>query len=209
MVAEGLAGTLALVQALGDAGAGARLWVLTRGAVAAGAGEVPVSPAGAQVWGLGRVAALEHPDRWGGLVDLPAEFGERAGRRLCEVLAGGSGEDQVAIRGPGCWPGGWSGPRSARPGPARVAGAPWRARGTVLVTGGTGALGGHAGPLAGRARVRGHLVLATRRGPAAPGAAALAAELAGGRDGGDGDGVRRREPGRSWPRCWAASRPGR
>ena len=52
-------------------GAGAPLWVLTRGAVAAGAGEVPVSPAQAQVWGLGRVAALEHPDRWGGLVDLP------------------------------------------------------------------------------------------------------------------------------------------
>ena len=29
------------------------------------------SLAGAQVWGLGRVAALEYPDRWGGLVDLP------------------------------------------------------------------------------------------------------------------------------------------
>ena len=98
VVAEGLAGTLALVQALGDAGTGARLWVVTRGAVAAGAGEVPVSLAGAQVWGLGRVAALEHPHRWGGLVDLPAQFAERAGRRLCEVLAGGSGEDQVAIR---------------------------------------------------------------------------------------------------------------
>ena len=38
VVPAGLAGTLALVQALGDAGVGARLWVLTRGAVAAGAG---------------------------------------------------------------------------------------------------------------------------------------------------------------------------
>ena len=38
VVPAGLAGTLALVQALGDAGVAAPLWVLTRGAVAAGAG---------------------------------------------------------------------------------------------------------------------------------------------------------------------------
>ena len=58
------------------------------------------SPVQAQVWGLGRVAALEHPDRWGGLVDLPPVLDERAAARLCAVLAG-CGEDQVAIRGAG------------------------------------------------------------------------------------------------------------
>ena len=64
----GLTGTLVLVQALGDAGIDGRLWVLTSGAVAAGAGESP-DPAQAAVWGLGRVAALEfaaalgRPDR--------------------------------------------------------------------------------------------------------------------------------------------------
>ena len=36
--AGGLAGTQALIQALGDAGIAAPLWVLTCGAVAAGAG---------------------------------------------------------------------------------------------------------------------------------------------------------------------------
>jgi hypothetical protein len=51
----------------------------------------------AAVWGLGRVAGLEHPGRWGGLVDVPAVLDERAGVRLCAVLAG-CGEDQVAIR---------------------------------------------------------------------------------------------------------------
>ena len=50
----------------------APLWAVTRGAVAAAAGEVPACPVQAQVWGLGRVAALEHPGRWGGLADLPA-----------------------------------------------------------------------------------------------------------------------------------------
>ena len=137
-----------------------------------------MSLAGAQVWGLGRVAALEHPHRWGGLADLPAQFAERAGRRLCQVLAGGSGENQVAIRDQGVLarrlvraPHG-----EAAAGPGNGA-QPWRAHGTVLVTGGTGALGGHTARwLAGTGA--GHLVLASRRGPAAPGAAALAAGLA-------------------------------
>ena len=67
---EPLAATVTLVQALGDAGVDAPLWVLTTGAVAAGPAEVLASPVRAAVWGLGRVAAFEHPDRWGGLIDL-------------------------------------------------------------------------------------------------------------------------------------------
>ncbi|MFE1863773.1 polyketide synthase, partial [Streptomyces anandii] len=62
-----------LVQALGDAGVVAPLWCVTRGAVSTGRadrlGGDGVVQAG--VWGLGRVAALEYPGRWGGLVDLP------------------------------------------------------------------------------------------------------------------------------------------
>src|SRR6202042_3323549 len=100
-VSCGLAATLALVQALGDAGVEAPLWVVTAGGVSAGAGEVLASAVQAQVWGLGRVAALEHPRRWGGLVDVPAVLDERAGARLCGVLAGVSGEDQVAVRAGG------------------------------------------------------------------------------------------------------------
>ncbi len=162
-----LADTVALVQALD--GTGAPLWVATRGAVSVGDGQ-PAGLAGAQVWALGRVAALELPDRWGGLVDLPAELDERAGDRLARVLAGIGAEDQVAIR-----PAGLFG-RRLRPAPARAA-DPWRPQGTVLVTGGTGALGGHVARwLADRGAPR--LVLAGRRGPDAPGAAEIVAELA-------------------------------
>ena len=66
----GLATTVLLVQALGDAGIDALLWAVTR-SVTTGYAEPLTHPDQAQVWGLGRVVALEHPYRWGGLIDLP------------------------------------------------------------------------------------------------------------------------------------------
>ena len=171
-VAVGVAGTLVLVQALGDVKAGGPLWVLTRGAVAAGPDEGVVSLVQAQVWGLGRVAALEYPDRWGGLVDVPPRLDRRAGERLCALL-GGAGEDQVAVREAGVLA-----RRLVRAPLPDGGGEGWMPSGTVLVTGGTGALGGHVARwLAGGGA--GQVVLAGRQGPGAPGAARLAAELAG------------------------------
>ena len=134
------------------------MWVLTRGAVAAGPGEVPVSPVQAKVWGLGRVAALEHPDRWGGLVDVPPVLDEPGRRRGCARCWPGAGRTRSRSGRPGSWPGGWSGPRCRRGG-AAVAAA-----GTVLVTGGTGAIGGHVARwLAGRGAPQ--VVLASRSRP--------------------------------------------
>ena len=171
VVAAGLAGTVALVQGLGDAGVAAPLWVLTCGAVAAGPGEVPGSAVQAQVWGLGRVAGLEHPGRWGGLVDVPAVWDERAGSRLCAVLAG-CGEDQVAVREAGVLA-----RRLVRAGVPAGPGRRWVPGGTVLVTGGTGVIAPHlAGWLAGRGAPR--VVLVSRSGPAAAGVAAVVAAVA-------------------------------
>ncbi|HEY0933077.1 MAG TPA: SDR family NAD(P)-dependent oxidoreductase, partial [Trebonia sp.] len=182
----GLAATQSLIQALGDHGLTAPLWVLTQGAVAALPGETLTRPVQAQVWGLGRVAALEHPERWGGLIDLlPASAGPalsgRAADLLCQLIAaprpgngpaeGGPAEDQAAIR-----PAGLLVRRLARAPQPRAAVRPWKPRGTVLITGGTGSIGGHlARWLAGRQVPR--VVLTSRSGPQ-PGAAALAAELA-------------------------------
>ncbi|GAB2724951.1 hypothetical protein GCM10010442_52970 [Kitasatospora kifunensis] len=173
----GLALSLALIQALGDAQIEAPLWCLTRGAVATGRADRLAHPLQAQIHGLGWTAALEHPQRWGGLVDLPASSTEegldrRAAERLAAVLAGATGEDQLAIR-----PSGVLARRIVRAPKSTVTGAGWTPRGTVLVTGGTGTLAPHlARWLAEQGAER--LVLTSRRGSAAPGVAELLAELA-------------------------------
>ncbi len=41
------------------------------------------------------------PHRWGGLVDLPTRPDARAAGRLAAILTGTTGEDQLAVRGPG------------------------------------------------------------------------------------------------------------
>ncbi|MEW1639516.1 type I polyketide synthase [Streptomyces sp. NPDC093801] len=168
----GDAATLTLIQALGDAGVEAPLWCATRGAVTTSPQDPPTAPAQARIWGLGRVAALEHAGRWGGLVDLPAHCDATALDRLLGVLTADGPEDQLAVR-----PDGVYARRLTRtPDTEARRAAEWRPRGTVLITGGTGALGGHVARLL-AARGAAHLVLAGRRGPAAGGAAELTAEL--------------------------------
>ncbi|WP_204327967.1 type I polyketide synthase [Streptomyces aureoverticillatus] len=169
-VPAGLTGTVALVQALGDAGIGARLWALTSGAVSTGRSDALESPFQAQVWGLGRVVALEHPDRWGGLIDLPASYDTRAGSRFTAALAGVEDEDQLAVRGSGVLV------RRLVPAEPVESAKPWTPRGTALVTGGTGAIGGHVARWLAREGAE-HLVLTSRRGLDAPDAAELKAEL--------------------------------
>ncbi|MFD5453325.1 type I polyketide synthase, partial [Streptomyces sp. NPDC127100] len=169
----GLVLTLSLIQALGDLGTGARLWSATRGAVSTGSADPLTSLAQATVWGVGRVAAVEYPDTWGGLVDLPGTLDGRARTRLAGVLTGADAEDQVAVRASGVML------RRLEPAPLGDSrpGRTWKPRGTVLVTGGTGALGTHLARWLARNGAE-HLILTSRRGPAAPGADALVAELA-------------------------------
>ncbi|MFF2655206.1 SDR family NAD(P)-dependent oxidoreductase, partial [Streptomyces sp. NPDC058045] len=162
--AEGLLGVLG-----GLVGVSVGVWCVTRGGVSVGGdGVVPVGEL-AQVWGLGRVVALERPLGWGGLVDV---VGEVSGELLAGVLAGGSGEDQVAVRG-----GELFGRRLVRASASSaVVGDGWRVSGSVLVTGGLGVLGaGVARWLVGRGAE--HVVLAGRRGAEVPGAAELVKEI--------------------------------
>ncbi|GAA1991278.1 hypothetical protein GCM10009754_82280 [Amycolatopsis minnesotensis] len=144
---------LALVDAVSELDSPARLWCLTRGAVAAtGADRVP-RPEQAMLWGLGMVAAVEHPLRWGGLLDLPEELtGESGGHLVSAVRALGS-EDQIAIRRGGLYvrrltraePGGPGGPDDGHP------------HGTIVVTGAGGVVGARAARWLARDGV--HLVL--------------------------------------------------
>ncbi|MFF2331915.1 MULTISPECIES: type I polyketide synthase, partial [unclassified Streptomyces] len=172
-VRAGVHGVLAQIQAFlaDDRFAVSRLVILTRGAVAAGSGE-ELDLAGAPVWGLVRAAQAEHPGRIV-LVDVDTDV-DGAGE-TGEVLAGAlhTGEPEIAIRG-----GAVMVPRLLRTVPATTDTRTLDPQGTVLVTGGTGGLGALvARRLVTEHGVR-HLVLAGRRGPDAPGAAELVAELA-------------------------------
>ncbi|MHB9864444.1 type I polyketide synthase [Streptomyces sp. YIM S03343] len=162
-----------LIQSLGDAGIDAPLWCATRGAVAAHRNDPPEHPLQAMAWGLGRIASMEYPQRWGGLIDLPGTLDERAGRRLATVLSDRLDEDHVALRGSGLFT-----RRLVRAGDGpRPDGPAWQPSGTVLVTGGTGGLGRHVARWLARGGAE-HLVLVSRHGPEAPGAAELVAEIA-------------------------------
>ncbi|MFI7650771.1 type I polyketide synthase [Micromonospora sp. NPDC049460] len=153
-----------------------RLVVLTRGAVPAGDTGRATDLPGAAVWGLLRSAQAEHPDRFV-LVDLDEagrpEPGGVAGTVDLVARAVATGEPQLAVRGdrvlaPRLTPAVLDPALGTEPDPD----------GTVLVTGATGALGGLlARHLVAAHKVR-HLLLVSRRGPDAPGAAELLAGLA-------------------------------
>jgi len=146
-----------------------RLVVLTRGAVAAREADV-VEVAQAPVWGLLRSAAEENPGRFV-LVDTD---GSAAARQVLPAILA-TGEPETAVRGSEV-----KVPRLARVPAGQVATAlPWRPKGTVLITGGTSGLGSIvARHLVAEHGVR-HLLLTSRRGTQAPGAAELAVELEG------------------------------
>ncbi|MFJ7152411.1 type I polyketide synthase [Streptomyces sp. NPDC100445] len=154
------AATVALVQALGDSGATQPLWCLTRGAVDTGIQDTVTAPAQAAVWGIGRAAALERGDRWGGLVDLPATPDTRTVRYLLGALAAGD-DDQLAVRRSGVHTRRLLRKRAPDP----VAGSGRQPGGTVLVTGGAEGLGRHASLWLARSGARRLLVTTTAAAP--------------------------------------------
>ncbi|WP_249416818.1 type I polyketide synthase [Streptomyces sp. TS71-3] len=194
-------GVLGLVRGWlgGERFAGARLVVVTRGAVCVGsegAGSdgasaegtapegAPSDLAHAGVWGLVRSAQTENPGRFV-LVDVVGEGSEAL---LSRAVA--SGEPQVVVRGGRLWvprlapvpvpvPVSVSVPVSERVPDSAGGVVPSWSEGTVLVTGATGVLGGVlARHLVTRRGVR-RLLLVSRRGGSAEGAVELREELAG------------------------------
>ncbi|MFD5921276.1 type I polyketide synthase [Kitasatospora sp. NPDC058201] len=168
--AEGdLAVTLAAVQGwfADESREGVRLVVLTRQAVAVDEGETP-DLATAPVWGLLRSAQNEFPGR---IVLVDTDGAAASEAALAAAVA--TGEPQLALRD-----GRLHTPRLVRAAVPEVESArPWDEDGTVLITGGTGTLGAIlARHLVAERGVR-HLVLLSRRGERAPGAAELREEL--------------------------------
>ena len=166
---KGFTATCSLVEAL--RGTTTRVWCATVGMD----GEVDgiEAPSQAALWGLGAVLATEQPDLWGGLVDLSPEADAALLAALCQLLNEGTGENELALRPDGLFA------RRLERAPLESGGRAertWRPRGTVLVTGGTGTVGGHVARWLAR-KGAAHVVLASRSGERAPGAAALKAEI--------------------------------
>ncbi|WP_308110149.1 SDR family NAD(P)-dependent oxidoreductase [Streptomyces sp. ET3-23] len=169
---SGLAANVALLGALDDAGIEAPLWCATHSAVRVQESDRVDHPLQALVWGLGRVAALEQPQRWGGTVDLPLTADSHTADRLAHALATAHGEDEYALRSTGIYV-----RRLVRaPLAEHTASGPWEPKGSILITGGTSGAGAEAARMLARWGAQ-HLVLASRRGQAATGAVELAAEL--------------------------------
>jgi acyl transferase domain-containing protein/acyl carrier protein len=156
------AGVLNLIQAFAGTvrQPGARLWLVTQGAQPVA--DNPLALAQAPLWGLGRVAALELPEWWGGMVDLdPAASPDASAACLLNALHRGDGEDQIVYRS--------DRPHVARLVPAECPAADGASLGfdpdaAYLITGGLGRLGVH---VAGWMLDHGarHLALMGRHGP--------------------------------------------
>lgn len=130
--------TVGLARRLGELPSAPRLVLLTRGAVAAVDQQKTHRPAGHTLWGLGRVVALEHPEAWGGVVDLDPD-GEDDLAVVADALLSTAEEDQQAVRGRERYVArlrrlpATAVPRTAPARPVRS--------GTVLITGGFGGIG--------------------------------------------------------------------
>jgi epothilone polyketide synthase D len=109
-----------------------KLWVVTQGAQAVE--DAVRNPAQAPVWGLGRVLRQEHPELWGGLVDLsPGVKPAAAARQVLEAIT--TGTEESAYRNERRYV-----PRLVRAEIAeRHCGI--RGDGTYLITGGLGGIG--------------------------------------------------------------------
>ncbi|MET9080171.1 type I polyketide synthase, partial [Streptomyces sp. NPDC004232] len=161
----------------------ARLVVVTRGAVAAGPDDDGVTDlAGAPLWGLVRSAQTEHPGRVV-LLDVERPATSVAGAAPTTVLSAeqaaalvaavGSGEPQLAVRA-----GAVLVPRLTRAFDVAVRDAETLdPDGVVVVTGGTGGIGALLAEHLVTAHSARHLLLLSRSGPEAPGAAELEARL--------------------------------
>uniref|UniRef100_A0A3Q8GZA0 L-cysteine--[L-cysteinyl-carrier protein] ligase n=1 Tax=Myxococcus fulvus TaxID=33 RepID=A0A3Q8GZA0_MYXFU len=134
-------GALHLSQYLGSRGTAVppRLWMVTRGVQRTKHESFVPAVSHAELWGLGRTLALEHPERWGALIDLDGVAREDESTLLLSELHQRPEGEEVALR---------EGRRyvarlvrcpvagDSRPPASRV-----HRDATYLVTGGLGALG--------------------------------------------------------------------
>ncbi|BAZ03046.1 polyketide synthase (plasmid) [Tolypothrix tenuis PCC 7101] len=115
-----------------------QLWLVTRGSQPVLSNTAQIAVTQSSLWGLGRVISCEHPQMWGGLIDLDPQSSEDEAEILLQLLADHQKEDHLALR-------------DRKPYVARLvkqslpefAPLSLRSDATYLMTGGLGALGLH------------------------------------------------------------------
>ena len=171
---DGVETLVAVAQAAVRDRSSARLYAVTRGAAPAlspAPGQDEGSLAHAPIWGAARVIALEHPELWGGAVDVdPAAPVDDAVAAIVRELRAGSGEDEVAYRN-----GARLAARLARSSAPPAAPVTIRGGATYLITGGGGGIGIAVAAWLASAGAT-HLVLTSRRGRPSSGASLEAIE---------------------------------
>ena len=140
----------------------ARLWFGTRGAQAvlleANSPAGSCEPLQGLVWGLARVISLEHPGRFGAVIDLDLETSPReSAAAIWREINGSAWEDAVAYRN-----GHRLVPRVVRAADPQSEPLILRGDGSYLITGGLGGLGLQIADWM-AARGAGHIVLLSRR----------------------------------------------
>ncbi|ADI03847.1 type I polyketide synthase [Streptomyces bingchenggensis BCW-1] len=160
----GTALTLTLIQTLTThPNTTAPLWCLTQTATTTHPTDTLNHPTQAHIWGLGRTTALEHPNHWGGLIDLPTTPTPQHLHHLTTALTTQHNDDQLAIRDTGLQT-----RRLTRTATTPSNPQPWKPHGTILITGGTGAIGTHIATWIATHHPHCHLLLTNRQGPNTP-----------------------------------------
>ncbi|MBD2580663.1 type I polyketide synthase [Oscillatoria sp. FACHB-1406] len=91
-------GLLHLLQALYQQNLKGKIWVATRGTQIVFPEGERNNIAQSILWGMANVIALEYPELWGGIIDLPSEVAGNEGEVLAAALLESQGETRLAFR---------------------------------------------------------------------------------------------------------------
>jgi len=148
-----------------------RLWFVTQRAVAVEGDSEKLAMAQSPLWGFGRTAALEHPEIWGGMIDLAHDETHLIAEHLVASLTNEDAEDQIVLRNGLRYVARLS--RCSVPACREIV---LRQDATYLITGGLGGIGRHLAVWLAEHGAR-CLVLAGRSGASQPAARETVAEL--------------------------------
>ncbi|NEQ72618.1 MAG: SDR family NAD(P)-dependent oxidoreductase [Okeania sp. SIO2C9] len=113
-----------------------QLWLITKGSQSVLPDVEEVAIAQTPLWGIGKVISLEHPQLWGGLIDLDKESSTNETEILLQLVEEDEQEDRLAIRHGEIYVARLERKLLAESQPLSLS-----EEGSYLITGGTGALG--------------------------------------------------------------------